>query len=63
MATVTGYPGSFQKMEIRPITFREASNFIDKFHRHHKATVGHKFSIGLYESDRLIGCCLRQARE
>lgn len=31
-------------MEIRPITFREASDFIDKNHRHHKATVGHKFS-------------------
>lgn len=26
-------------MEIRPITFREASDFIDKNHRHHKATV------------------------
>ena len=45
-------------MEIRPITFREASDFINKNHRHHKATVGHKFSIGLYESDKLIGCAV-----
>ncbi len=42
-------------MEIRPITFKTASDFINQHHRHHKATVGHKFSIGLYEDDRLIG--------
>lgn len=42
-------------MEIRPITFREASAFINKYHRHHKATVGCKFSIGLYKDDQLIG--------
>lgn len=45
-------------MEIRPITFREASEFINKYHRHHKATVGHKFSLGLYEGDKLIGCAV-----
>lgn len=27
-------------MEIRPITLREASTFINEHHRHHKATVG-----------------------
>ena len=42
-------------MEIRPITFREASDFINKYHRHHNATVGHKFSIGLYDNDKLVG--------
>lgn len=42
-------------MEIRPITFKMASDFINQHHRHHKATVGHKFSIGLYEDERLIG--------
>lgn len=42
-------------MEIRPITFKMASDFINQHHRHHKATVGHKFSIGLYEDNRLIG--------
>lgn len=45
-------------MEIRPITFREASDFINKYHRHHKATVGHKFSIGLYEEEVLVGCAV-----
>lgn len=42
-------------MEIKPITFREASDFINENHRHHKATVGHKFSIGLYDGEKLVG--------
>lgn len=42
-------------MEIRPITFKEASNFINLNHRHHRATVGHKFSIGCYSDDVLVG--------
>ena len=42
-------------MEIRPVTFRQASDFIDKHHRHHRATVGHTFSLGLYNGDKLVG--------
>lgn len=40
-------------MEIKPITLRQASDFVNKNHRHHKATVGHKFSIGLFDGDRM----------
>lgn len=42
-------------IEIRPITFREASEYINMHHRHHKATVGHKFSVGCYDNERLVG--------
>lgn len=42
-------------MNIVPITFREASDFINLYHRHHKATVGHKFSIGLKNDGELVG--------
>lgn len=42
-------------MEIRPITFKEASEFINKYHRHLKATVGHKFSVGCYDDGKLVG--------
>lgn len=45
-------------MEIRPITFKQASEFINKYHRHHNATVGCKFCIGLYHKDSLIGCAV-----
>lgn len=42
-------------LEIRPITFRAASEFVNKNHRHHKATVGSKFCIGCYKNDLLVG--------
>lgn len=45
-------------MEIRPITFKTACDFINKFHRHHNATVGCKFCIGLFEENELIGCAV-----
>ena len=42
-------------MEIRPITFKQAKIYINENHRHHNAPQGHKFSIGLYENDCLVG--------
>ena len=45
-------------MEIRPITFKVASDFINNNHRHHKATIGCKFCIGLYDKEKLIGCAV-----
>lgn len=45
-------------MEIKPVTFKKASNFINQYHRHHNATVGCKFCIGLYDNAKLIGCAV-----
>lgn len=45
-------------MQIRPITFKQASEFINEHHRHHNATIGCKFCIGLYSNDSLIGCAV-----
>ena len=45
-------------MEIRPITFKQACDFINKYHRHHKATVGCKFCIGLFDNDKMVGCAV-----
>lgn len=42
-------------MLIVPITFKIASEFINKYHRHHTATVGCKFCIGLINNNKLIG--------
>ena len=42
-------------MEIRPITFRQACDFISKYHRHHSPTVGCKFCISCYDDDKLVG--------
>lgn len=46
------------KLEIRPIGLKEANNFVKKFHRHHKGTVGHKFSIGLFDGNEMVGCAI-----
>ena len=42
-------------MDIRPVTFKQACAFINEHHRHHKATVGCKFCIGLYNEKKLVG--------
>ena len=42
-------------MKIRPITFRAACEFINKHHRHHRASVGCKFCIALYDAGKLCG--------
>ena len=38
-------------MKIRPATLKEANEYVAKFHRHHKPTTGHKFSIKLVDND------------
>ncbi len=45
-------------MIIKPITFKQACEFINKHHRHHNATIGCKFCVGLYEDDKIIGCAV-----
>lgn len=45
-------------MEIRPITFKTACEFISKHHRHHKPTVGCKFCVGVFDGDKMVGCAV-----
>lgn len=42
-------------MQIIPITFRAASEYIDQHHRHHRATVGCKFCIAVADGEQLHG--------
>ncbi len=42
-------------MEIVPVTFRTAKEFIADNHRHNKPPTGHKFSIGLENEGKLVG--------
>jgi hypothetical protein len=42
-------------MELRPISFKDACTFTNKFHRHLKSPIGHKFSISLFHENILIG--------
>lgn len=42
-------------LEICPISFREACDYIVAHHRHHRPPQGHKFSISAYDGSRLCG--------
>ncbi|MBN8203906.1 MULTISPECIES: XF1762 family protein [Bacillaceae] len=45
-------------LENIPISFKEAKNFIDQHHRHCVAPHGHKFSVGLWDTDVLVGVAI-----
>ena len=45
-------------LRIRPITLKAANEFVQNYHRHHKPTTGHKFSIACYDDDRLCGVAI-----
>ena len=45
-------------MKIVPITLRDANAFVGDNHRHHKPTVGHKWSIGLMVDEQLAGVAI-----
>ena len=45
-------------LELRPISFREAAEFVGINHRHHKPPTGHKFSIACYNNGNLCGVAM-----
>lgn len=45
-------------MEIVPISFKDACEFVKRLHRHHKPPVGHKFSIACQEGENIIGVAI-----
>ena len=46
-------------MKIRPATLKEANEYVANFHRHHKPTTGHKFSIKLVNNDgEIVGVAI-----
>ena len=45
-------------IEIVPVSFGQAVEFVDAWHRHHQPPIGHKFSIGLAQGDELVGVAM-----
>lgn len=45
-------------MHIIPITYKQASEYVNKNHRHHNASQGCKFCIGVKEGDELVGVAM-----
>lgn len=45
-------------MAIIPLTLKTANEYVAERHRHHKPSVGHKFSIGLSVDNELVGVAI-----
>lgn len=45
-------------MILCPLDLSEANEFVSKLHRHHKAVVGHKFSLGAVKDDKIVGVAI-----
>jgi hypothetical protein len=46
------------KFEIIPLSLKQAKQFINKHHRHHKAPHRDKYRLGLASNGELIGCIM-----
>ena len=42
-------------MKIAPISLKLAQEYVREHHRHNKPPIGHKFSVGLFVDDVLVG--------
>lgn len=42
-------------LDVVPVSFADACEFITAWHRHHAAPIGHKFSIGAAAGTMLVG--------
>lgn len=45
-------------LEIVPMTLKEANEFVKQYHRHHRPTAGHKFSIGCSDGENIVGVAI-----
>lgn len=41
-------------LQIVPVNFAEACGFVEMWHRHHQPPTGHKFSLGVADSDGVL---------
>ena len=47
-----------EKLVIRPTTLRFANEYVAKYHRHHKPSAGHKFSICCMQGEKVVGVAI-----
>ena len=45
-------------LTLTPVALATANAFVNAHHRHHKATAGHKFSIGCAKDGELVGVAI-----
>jgi len=42
-------------LTVKPCTLAQANTLVGQLHRHHKPATGHRFSLAIYEAERLAG--------
>jgi hypothetical protein len=45
-------------VRARPLTLRQANKYVQQYHRHHKESRGHRFSISAERDGALCGVCI-----
>lgn len=45
-------------LDIVPLSLKEANAFVAEHHRHHRPVVGHKFSIGCTDGEKIVGVAI-----
>jgi hypothetical protein len=45
-------------LKVVPLTLKQANDLVTKWHRHHKPSRGHRFSIGVEENGELVGAAI-----
>ena len=53
-----GIPIIQPTLQIKPITYRQACDFISLHHRHHGPPQGCKFCVGAFVDESMIGCAV-----
>ena len=53
-----GIPIIQPTLQIRPITYRQACDFISLRHRHHGPPQGCKFCVGVFVNEAMVGCAV-----
>lgn len=46
------------RLRVVPVDLKHARAFVAEHHRHHEPPVGHKFSVGVAEGERLVGVAI-----
>ena len=44
--------------QLKHIELKDANDFVEQYHRHHKQSRGHRFSLACYENDILRGVAI-----
>lgn len=45
-------------LTLRPCTLKQANEFVEQLHRHHKKAQGHRFSIAVFSGPNLCGVAI-----